>query len=107
MSCAPQCVIFCPTAELPVGPIEQDVGGGSEILSIAIYGTLGFTVTIVTNPQFAVSLLPAILQVRFQGNTLQVTTNGAQAGDEGTYDVVLQVSNCCGDLLIPFQVIVS
>jgi hypothetical protein len=107
--CAPvNCMCFCPSAEVPVPPIAVVIAGPGVVATVTLFGTLGFTVGILTNPAFAVSLLPAIASVAlFSGNILQITTAAPIAGDAGNYDAVVQVSNGCGSIDIPIRVVVS
>jgi len=99
---------FCPTAEVPVAPIAVVVGNPGAVATVTLFGTLGFQVSILTNPALAVSLLPVIAAVALvSGNILQITTAAPVAGDEGSYDAVVQVCNACGSVDIPIRVEVT
>jgi hypothetical protein len=106
-NCLPiNCPCFCPTADTPVAPIMAPQGGPGSVFDVTLYGTLGFSVTIVSNPVFLPSGTPSIASVQIvSGNILRITTGSPGVADTiAGYDALISVSNACGSVDIPIRV---
>lgn len=105
----PNCPCFCPTAGLPIAPVIVAQGGPGVVIVVPIYGTQGFSVSIVTNPLLPIGQNPLIASVQmFNGNELTITTAVPNVAETlGTYVALLKVCNACGELTIQITVEVA
>jgi len=108
MSQAVQCLVFPPYTALPVAPFDVAVGVAPTPLTIPIFGTGPFNVSICGNDAYP-SGSPAIASVSLIGNQLTITPSLAQPGDEGAYAAKLCITNphCCQAFEVPLVVNVT
>ena len=101
----PNCPCFCPQAANPA-PVMLQQGGPAVVITLPIYGTQPFQVSILTNPQLPVTGVPLIALVQvFNGNELTITTNVPAVNETtGPYTATLQVCNACGTVTVLVQV---
>lgn len=107
-ACAPQCLTFGPYIAGPVGPVNGVEDDPLSILSVSIFGTLPFNVSVCTSPSYP-SLSPVVASISFAGNVMTINFNTPTVGDAGTYNILLCVTNayCCDPLQIPVTVIIT
>jgi hypothetical protein len=100
--CAPQCPTFPPSIAGPLAPIVVEWDDAGPTLDVTLYGTLGFSAQIITNPIYDSSAPPlaVINSINIYGNTLNIVFNAPSDVAQG-YDAVIRVSNVCGVLDIP------
>lgn len=98
------CNCICPSAENPV-PVVLQWDDPGPILAIQLFGTLGFTASILQNAVYPNTVPPVnvVASVAVYGSTLNVTFNAAPNPEAGVYDVVIQVCNACGSVDIPIR----
>jgi hypothetical protein len=98
------CQCICPSAENPT-PLQIGWNAPSTVLDIQLFGTLGFTASILTNVNYPNTIppLPVISSVSTFGSILRVIFNAPPNPEAGVYDVVVQVCNACGSWDIPIR----
>ena len=98
------CQCICPSAEFPTPYILQWDDPGP-IVNIQLYGTLGFSASILTQAYYpnVVPQVPVIASVAVYGSTLQVIFTAPPLPEAGVYDMVVQVCNACGSVDIPIR----
>lgn len=105
----PNCPCFCPTADIPIAPIVVAQGGPAVVVTLPIYGTQPFQVSITVNPILPITGVPVIASVQvFNGNVLTITTAIPDIAETlGIYVATIQVCNACGSFTTQVQVEVA